>query len=117
MTQALMALMFSSLFEKFHNTLYSSGFVCTVVVVICFNRLLFGMYNDNQHKKLKLPSSQECNQFSCVMVPLIVCTCLAAVSVLIGLLIHIRYTRFVKATRRAMMGLKDTTEVSGEPVE
>ncbi|CAD2221091.1 hypothetical protein, conserved [Angomonas deanei] len=117
MTQALMALMFSSLFEKFHNTLFGCGFLCTVVVVICFNRLLFGMYNDNQHKKLKLPSSQECNQFSCVMVPLIVCTCLAAVGIFVGLLIHIRYTRFVKATRRAMMGLKDTTEESLEPVE
>ncbi|EPY26530.1 hypothetical protein AGDE_11231 [Angomonas deanei] len=40
MTQALMALMFSSLFEKFHNTLFGCGFLCTVVVVICFNRLL-----------------------------------------------------------------------------
>ncbi|EPY27935.1 hypothetical protein STCU_05403 [Strigomonas culicis] len=95
-SQATMALLFTCLFERFHSTLYTIGFVVTVVVVICFNRLLFGMWVDRRHGELGLPSSQECSVKSCVLMPIIVVTCMAAAGLVVSVFIHVRYMRFVR---------------------
>ncbi|CAG9573609.1 hypothetical protein LMJF_21_1570 [Leishmania major strain Friedlin] len=92
---ALQALIFTCLFESFHNTLYNMGYTVMVICVIVFNRLLFGMYVDMQHRKLQLSASQECNRAVCIETPFIVATCLAAGGLLVAGLVHVRYARFV----------------------
>lgn len=92
---ALQALIFTCLFESFHNTLYNMSFTVMVICVIVFNRLLFGMYVDMQHRKLQLSASQECNRSVCIETPFIVATCLAAGGLLVAGLVHVRYARFV----------------------
>ncbi|KAK7196738.1 hypothetical protein NESM_000613600 [Novymonas esmeraldas] len=97
---ALQALIFTCLFEGFHNTLYNMGFMVTVLCVIVFNRFLFGMYVDMQHRRLQLSASQECNRPVCIQVPFIVATCLGASGLLVAALVHVRYARFVARVER-----------------
>jgi hypothetical protein len=116
---ALQALIFTCLFERFHNTLYNMGFLVTVVCVVCFNRLLFGMYVDRQHDRLGLTASQECNTEGCIRVPFIVATCLAAAGLLFAGLVHVRYARYVARVRRQSAKKAATTVsvVDDEPFE
>ncbi|KAL7698450.1 hypothetical protein N2W54_000338 [Lotmaria passim] len=111
---ALQALIFTCLFEKFHNTLYNMGFVVTVVCVICFNRLLFGMYVDMKHDQLGLSASQECSTPACIQVPFIVSTCLSAAGLIFAGLVHVRYSRYVARVRKQQA---EKVADESEPVE
>ncbi|TPP49407.1 putative integral membrane protein [Leishmania donovani] len=107
---ALQALIFTCLFESFHNTLYNMAFMVMVICVIVFNRLLFGMYVDMQHRKLRLSASQECNRAVCIETPFIVATCLAAGGLLVAGLAHVRYARFVARVQEWRPGASKPTK-------
>lgn len=93
------ALIFPCLFEQNHNVLYSVSFFVQCIATICYNRLMFGTIVDQKHDKLGLPRNVECNKRECVQTSLIVGTATAAVGTLIAVLIHVRYTRFVRRMR------------------
>ncbi|KPA78370.1 hypothetical protein ABB37_06490 [Leptomonas pyrrhocoris] len=114
---ALQALIFTCLFERFHNTLYNMGFMVTVICVICFNRLLFGMYVDMKHRQLGLSAAQECNTAVCIQVPFIVSTCLAAAGLIFAALVHVRYARYVARVRKQSEEKAAERSSEGEFVE
>ncbi|KAG5505818.1 hypothetical protein JKF63_05154 [Porcisia hertigi] len=99
------ALIFTCLFEKFHNTLYNMVFMVMAICVVVFNRFLFGMYVDMQHRELNLSASQECNRVVCIQTPFVVATCVAVCGLLIAVPVHLRYARFVARVQNTQ---KDT---------
>ncbi|ORC85179.1 uncharacterized protein TM35_000371520 [Trypanosoma theileri] len=96
---AVSALIFPCLYEGNHGVYYNIGFLTTVVSVIGFNRLLFGLTVDSKHDSLGFGPNEECNVAECVRLPIIVATAVAAVATLLSFIVHIRYSRFVKRER------------------
>ncbi|ORC85177.1 uncharacterized protein TM35_000371500 [Trypanosoma theileri] len=96
---AVIALIFPCLYEGNHCVYYNIGFLTTVVSVIGFNRLLFGLTVDSKHDSLGFGPNEECNVAECVRLPIIVATSVAAVGFLLSVIVHLRYSRFVKRER------------------
>ncbi|RNE96764.1 hypothetical protein TraAM80_09660, partial [Trypanosoma rangeli] len=99
---AVGAVMFPSLFANDHAVYYNVGFLTAVFSVVGFNRFLFGYVVDAKHASLGFGPKEECSVPECVRLPIIVATCVAAVGALLSLVVHIRYSRFVREVRREM---------------
>ncbi|PBJ77569.1 hypothetical protein BCY84_06120 [Trypanosoma cruzi cruzi] len=97
---AVTALIFPSLFASHHGVYYNVGFLTTVISVIGFNRFLFGFVVDAKHDSLGFGPKEECSVAKCVRLPLIVATCVAAVGTVMAVVVHIRYSRFVREALR-----------------
>ncbi|PWU95022.1 hypothetical protein C3747_272g28 [Trypanosoma cruzi] len=97
---AVTALIFPSLFASHHGVYYNVGFLTTVISVIGFNRFLFGFVVDAKHDSLGFGPKEECSVAECVRLPLIVATCVATVGTVMAVIVHIRYSRFVREALR-----------------
>ncbi|KEG12900.1 hypothetical protein DQ04_01341020 [Trypanosoma grayi] len=96
---AMCALIFPCLYEGNHGVYYNIGFLTSVVSVIGFNRFLFGFTVDAKHDSLGFGPDEECTVPECVRLPIIVATCVAAVATVFSVIVHIRYSRFVRRIR------------------
>ncbi|CAD2222835.1 hypothetical protein AGDE_06430 [Angomonas deanei] len=94
------AIVLPSIFATHHAVYYILSSATTVVSVIAFNRLLFGMVVDQQRVKLGYAKGEDCKQRECILTPVIVAICLCAVSFVMLLIVHIRYLRFVRRTEK-----------------
>lgn len=102
MSNGIRALIYPSLFSHNISIYYNMSFMTAVIGVVCFNRLLFGEYVDYQRSKLGYVNTGDCKSPECIRVPIIVVTCLAFLSVLAGIAVHIRYSRFVQRQRKIL---------------
>ncbi|RNE97113.1 uncharacterized protein Tco025E_09548 [Trypanosoma conorhini] len=100
------ALIFPSLFDNDHGVYYNIGCMTTVFGVVGFNRFLFGYVVDAKHASLGFGPDEECTVAECVRLPIIVSTCVEALGAVLALIVHIRYSRFVRQRRREAEEMK-----------
>ncbi|RNE94975.1 hypothetical protein TraAM80_10468, partial [Trypanosoma rangeli] len=99
---AVGALIFPSMFANDHAVYYNVGCMTTVFSVVGFNRFLFGYVVDAKHASLGFGPKEECSVPECVRIPIIVASCVGAVAAILSLVLHIRYSRFVRKMRHEM---------------
>lgn len=96
---AIRAIVYPCIFENNHSVYYNMSFMSSIISIVCFNRLLFGLTVDRQHDRLGFAPGADCNVAACVRVPIIVACVTAAVSAVMQGIVHWRYSRFVTGVR------------------